>query len=536
MLNPTAPDRTSGPTAGATRESDWQILLAICGYRLLLAVLLVGLYYSRVAPTALGSEQPGLFQLSIFCYFGAGILTTLAMQWRAAGLIVHATLQFTVDLVGLSLLLLSSGGVDSGLGVLLITPAVGYALVLPGRLALLTAAASTLALFSEEIYRQLRTGWSADDFTGIGILGVIFFATATAANQMAVRARKSEAQAARVGSELINLSRINDSIVESMRTAVIVLDNNNQMRALNGVARRLLHLDEGAADPPRLDQVPDLAEAVGLWRDGLPGAYSPIVLGNVELMPRYTRLTTDAEAPLLVTLEDAAQIRAEAQRMKLAALGRLSASIAHEIRNPLSAIQHASQLLGESQGLEGEDQRLLNMIQRHGRRIERIVSDVLNLSRPRVRPPGTLALGEHLNHTMQQYRETHPQASRRVEPPPSGGDPAVRFDHEHLSQVLFNLWDNAFEHGGATVSQAIGITEGGAPFLEIRDDGPGIAEDRREQIFEPFFTTAHGGTGLGLYLARELCEYNHARLIDCAAPEGGACFRIIFARAGGASP
>ncbi|MDT0496747.1 histidine kinase dimerization/phospho-acceptor domain-containing protein [Algiphilus sp. W345] len=536
MLNPAAPDRTTAATVSSTRESDWQILLAICGYRLLLAVLLVGLYYSRVAPTALGSEQPWLFQLSIFCYFGAGILTTLAMQWRAAGLIVHATLQFTVDLVGLSLLLLSSGGVDSGLGVLLITPTVGYALVLPGRLALLTAAASTLALFSEEIYRQLRTGWSADDFTAIGILGVIFFATAAGANQMAMRARKSEAQAARVGSELIDLSRINDSIVESMRTAVIVLDNDNRMRAFNAVARRLLRLESGAEASPRLDQVPDLAEAVGLWREALPGAYSPIVLGNVELMPRYTRLATGDAAPILITLEDAAQIRAEAQRMKLVALGRLSASIAHEIRNPLSAIQHASQLLGESERLDVEDQRLLDMIQRHGRRIERIVSDVLTLSRPQARSPGTLALAEHLRQSLRQYLEIHPRDSRKVDPPPSSLKASVRFDRDHLNQVLFNLWDNAFEHGGQRVSQTIGTTDSGAPFLEIRDDGPGIAEDRRDQIFEPFFTTAHGGTGLGLYLARELCEYNHARLIYRAVPEGGACFRIIFARAGGTRP
>ena len=223
--------------------------------------------------------------------------------------------------------------------------------------------------------------------------------------------------------------------------------------------------------------------------------------------------------------------------MKLAALGRLSASIAHEIRNPLSAIHHAGQLLAESPRPDHEDRRLLDMIQRHSVRIDKIVNDVLNLSRRGAAVPAAIGLRGFLERTVALYREGHPGQGCNIDLEAVSADLVVRFDANHLQQILLNLWDNSYEHGAAAAggreAVRINLDSGwqaphGQAYLDVSDNGGGISAELRDKVFEPFFTTAHKGTGLGLYLARELCEYNQARLLLLQG-EQGVRFRLIFA-------
>ncbi|HSW14814.1 MAG TPA: ATP-binding protein, partial [Solimonas sp.] len=235
------------------------------------------------------------------------------------------------------------------------------------------------------------------------------------------------------------------------------------------------------------------------------------------------------QAPLLVLLDSAALLREQAQQIKLAALGRLSASIAHEIRNPLSAITHAGQLLAEASEIQPDNQRLLGMIQRHAGRIDKIVRDVLELSRRDDAEQEELPLREWLLRTLTLYQEGYPQSARPIEMLDVPASIGVRFAPGHLQQVLFNLWDNSFEHGGpaARVLMHAERLDNGRIYLEVADNGPGIADDLSDKIFEPFFTTHSAGTGLGLYLARELCEYNRGKL-QLLSQARGACFRILF--------
>ncbi|HUS25060.1 MAG TPA: ATP-binding protein [Candidatus Binatia bacterium] len=524
----------SDATAHATPE-DWRILRGLAFYRLVLVALELVLYESGMLGLFADRVQARDFYSTAILYAIAALLLLLPITYRRPRVALQAHLHFGVDLAALLLMMYSCGGVSSGFGMLVMTPVVGVSLVLTRRMALLEAAVATLALLGEEILRQYRVEeFDSATFAQTGILGLMFFATGIAANAVALRARTSEAEVARSAGELADLSRLNERVLESMQTGVVVVDLAGRIRLLNAAASQLLRARAGAA----LElAAPALAAALEQWREGRPVAAAPMAPrpGTEEVVPRFTRLSNRPDASVLILLENARTLREQAQQMKLAALGRLSASIAHEIRNPLSAIAHAGQLLSEAPALSAESQRLLSMIQRQSVRIDKIVRDVLALSRREAPAPGPIALRSWLEQAILQYREAH-RASREVRVEDVDARLAIQFDASHLQQVLFNLWDNSFAHGSrdgrrVVVRLSAGrITPGGPLWLDVQDDGIGIAPELLDRMFEPFFTTAHDGTGLGLFLSRELCEYNHARLTYRPQKEG-ACFRILFTEA-----
>ena len=529
MIRPLS-DAAAHPT-----PEDWRILRALSFYRLLLVTLQLVLYETGYLDRIFDDFRRESFYWTCVVYAVFALLLLLPIVYRRPAVGAQAHGQFAVDAGAIIALTYACGGVPSGLGMLMLTPAVGCSMVISPRMAMVQAAGATLAMFAEEIYR-LYPDYDSGPFTQTGILGLMFFATSTAASAVAVRARKSEAYAARVGVDLANLARLNERVIEHMQTGVAVVESGGRIRLLNAAAGSMLGARPGQA---RAEPAPKLASALAEWRLGRAPAPAPVAPrpGAEELVPRFSRLGWGDDAPTLVLLENARALREQALQMNLAALGRLSAGIAHEIRNPLSAISHAGQLLAESPDLSPENQRLLAMIQRHSERIEKIVRDVLALSRRDAPAPAPLRLRPWLEQAVAHYREGQTGVARAIRVDKVAPDLAVRFDPHHLQQVLFNLWDNSFVHGGrdgrrVEIELSSGPARGGGPpWLEIRDNGPGISDDLRERVFEPFFSTAHAGTGLGLYLARELCEYNQARLTYRAEPGGGACFRLAFAEA-----
>ncbi len=525
------------PRADAfTDPDDWLILRTLAVYRLLLVLLLLGLHIFGFGSYVFDQvNSTNSFDI-VRIYALPTLLLLPPIMLRVPALNVQAHLAFLIDSVAIIALMVSAKGVSSGLGVLLITPAVGCSLVLPLRMGLLHAALGTFALFGAELWWQARDDYSAADLTTTGLLGLMLFATAAGAGVVAQRARKSGALAARVGSDLASLSRLNERIVESMDTPVLVLDEDRRLRLLNAAAKRLLIGGTASEGSAVAELLPSLDAALRAWEAAPNLEREPLFLDvdGPELLPRFTRLGYSTWAPVLVLLDDAARVREQAQQLKLAALGRLSAGIAHEIRNPLSAIRHAGQLLAESPGIGAADQRLLDMIQRHSVRIDKIVADVLRLSRREAAAPQSLALGEFLEHSIAVYREGCPNTVREIEVEAMADNLRVRFDPNHLQQVLHNLWQNSFDHGAGAETfvnvqlQAGRLNPGQRPYLDVIDNGRGIPPEQQEKLFEPFFTTARQGTGLGLYLSRELCEYNQARLLHVPR-EQGTQFRLIFA-------
>jgi two-component system sensor histidine kinase PilS (NtrC family) len=222
------------------------------------------------------------------------------------------------------------------------------------------------------------------------------------------------------------------------------------------------------------------------------------------------------------------------QQSKLAALGRLSASIAHEIRNPVGAMSHAAQLLGESATLASDEKRLTEIMRTNADRVSGIINNVLQLSKREAARAETISLQVWAEEFHDEFCETmqlQPDRLRRTESQPGV---EVRVDPSQLHQIIWNLCENALKHGATGRSdEVVEIRYGrlgptGRPFLQVMDRGPGVNPENAERIFEPFFSGGRG-TGLGLFLARELAQTNGATLLYEPRHGGGSVFRLVFA-------
>jgi len=226
-------------------------------------------------------------------------------------------------------------------------------------------------------------------------------------------------------------------------------------------------------------------------------------------------------------------MNARVQQSKLASLGRLSASIAHEIRNPVGAMSHAGQLLAESAGMSEDDLRLTEIIRTHSERVSHIIENILQLSRRESSRPEQFALEPWLKEFSSEFTRTLELQEGELSVIDGDDSVEIRMDPSHLRQVMWNLCDNAVKYasetGGILVELQCGRTQrSGQPYLEVLDQGLGVDAATVDKIFEPFFTDRSGGTGLGLYISRELCELNRATLVYQAREGGGSIFRIVF--------
>jgi two-component system sensor histidine kinase PilS (NtrC family) len=525
-------------TAPPRSEDDWRAIRTLNLYRWIVAVVLCALLFSGFTGELLVLREPNLFATACIAYLLTCLAAAFAVYARRPALDAQVYLLTGTDVGFITLLVYASGGAAGGLGVLLLAPIAGASLLVPRRMAALFAAVASLSLILQEVYASLRFVDTGGEFLQAGILGTLLFISALAANTVAMRAQSSAALAAERKTALEDLAQLNQRIIQQMGIGLVLVDGERHVRLCNDAAQRMLGLREDPSGRRLSSAAPTLSWTLDAWRVS-PGLSSePFSVGEHALLPRFDRLGRDPDAPVLIYLEDARRISEQAQQMKLAALGRLTASIAHEIRNPLSAISHAGQLLDESGRLGEEERHLLDIQQRHARRIDGVIQNVLGLSRRGQALPTLLHLSDWLPLAVADYRHGHPEAPHFDL---SGVEETVtvQVDAGHLRQVLHNLWENAERHarhpgGEPAISVRAGHGDDGEPLLEIADNGPGVSGEVAAHLMEPFFTTAGDGTGLGLYIARELCECNFARIVLISG-EGetdypGARFRITFAR------
>ena len=257
-----------------------------------------------------------------------------------------------------------------------------------------------------------------------------------------------------------------------------------------------------------------------------------------EVIPRFTRLAPNDDTNVLIFLDDTSLLSRRAEELTLSSLGRLSASIAHEIRNPLAAIRYSAQLLAESPELNAEDKRLVDIINNHCTRANDVVENILQLSRRERSRPETIDLNAWVLAFVEDYKQSNDLGQDQLRAVTHNRTLEAMVDPQHLQQVVWNLVQNALRYGRqpnqpARVSVVARLAiDKGPPLLEVIDRGPGIPPKVAAQIFEPFYTTHEYGTGLGLYLAKQMSEASQASLEYVPVAGGGACFRITLTPAG----
>ncbi len=530
-------DYTDATVAPAVPRGAWQALHYLNVYRLTLAAVFAVLYFADARHSLLGTHNPVQFLgASVFYVLGAGLSSWAARLHRPA-FKIQLRAGIVLDITALTLLIHANGGMDSSIGMLMLVSISITSLIASQRLALLFAAASTLAILGEQVYAHINQLFPVH-YTRAGMLGAMCFATAILTHGLAQRMRDSEALAARRGLDLANMEQLNAYIIRHMQPGVVVVDANGYIRLINDSAWYLLGTGVAGNKTQSLAGLaPQLAAQLRSWRkdpDYEPQGFHTAA-GMHEVLPRFAALGNAADGGVILFLDDGALRAAQAQQMKLASLGRFSASIAHEIRNPLGAISHASQLLAETATMDPGDRRLVNIIVEQCRRVNTIIENVLQLSRRQASHPENFLLAPWLENFVAEFARHQNIDNARVTFDIQPADVLVRMDPSHLQQVMTNLCENAVRHGkGMDATPRLQLRGGlvaevSTPFLDVIDSGPGIEPERVRQIFEPFFTTAPTGTGLGLYIARELCEFNQAKLMHIATPSGGSCFRISFA-------
>ncbi|HTY02406.1 MAG TPA: HAMP domain-containing sensor histidine kinase [Rhodocyclaceae bacterium] len=511
------------PGQGVVADSYWRSLQYFCIYRLVVAAVFLIAFLITGGRANLASQDASLFLWADSFYLVLAFAFLFALQ-RAAGLFdLQLSLQVASDIVILTILMYASGGASSGVAFMLVVVVAAAGLVGQGRLTLFYAALATLAVLLEQTFRILQFNGSADEYLRTGLTSIGFFATAMIARFLALRVVANENLATRRGIELADQVRINLQVIQDMEDGVLVVDEDGRVCLHNRQAEAML-----ASEAPAGDQLSDYSPALAEHlRQRHPAGESTDVLAlpsGRSLLVR--RLPPVRDGNTLVYLQDLGRIQAQAQQIKLAALGRLTANIAHEIRNPLAAISNAGELLADEQRADTRA-RLVRIIGDNSARLNRLVGDVLELGRRDRAQQETVHLAALVNLFLDEYALHDPDVATRVKAS-VGHDLNVCFDRTHLHRVLENLLTNALRYASGKAG-AVRIEASPAADrveIDVIDDGPGIAEADRGKVFEPFFTTRGTGTGLGLYIARELCDANGARL-ELVDSQIGGHFRIV---------
>ena len=527
--------------SGESRETYWRSLQALNATRIVIALVL--LVYLSIDRRGLDPSSYHLYAEACIGYMLLALAFGTFTTYVKRRFLAQVCIQILVDLSVVSTLYVAAGGARSGLMILYLFPLAGAAILAPLVLALFSASLVTLFLLGETIY-QFVFGDSEGRLMQSGLYGGIFFAIVLVVSRLAAKLIGQEELAARRGIDLKIQQAINQIVIADVADGILVVGRDGRVFTGNPAGRAMLGLVNGDSGF-RLSEVPALepvAQAFADWLrqtdaflasvwppsfvtlkpyqdSGSGEGYSRAWRGrrdaSAHLRLRFARVDTPDEAAerCVIFMQDVTEIENRAQELKLASMGRLTASIAHEVRNPLSAIGHATALLAEDLG-EPTHKRLLKIIGDNVTRVNRMVEDILQLSR-KVQPQGApVQLAAFMGELLAEFHETHGLASDIVWMGNTGPQP-VRFDALHLREVVVNLLTNAIRYASGTagsIRMFVMTDAAGRMELHVQDDGPGITPEVRAHLFEPFYTTSSKGTGLGLYLARELCLNNEAML------------------------
>lgn len=549
MIGGTFSRQSAGALSGATPvysivrteslpDAFWKSLGLFNLSRMVLAGVLLAAIMIYRDGRVFGASNPQLFYKTVIVYFFLSLCFWWALRKLRTVFVAHLTVQAVTDILVVALLLHASGGIRSGLGILLLMPLAAASSVSRGRMSMFFAALATFALLVENTYWVFQYEIGLTDYFPTALMATACFAIAFVTNRLAKRLVANEELVRERSTDLRNQLEINRLVIRDMPSGVLAIDAEGLVRLANPEAERLLG-QQALVGQLLAILAPSLYRIEQRWRTSSGTARMQVSIDGRDLQVRLLDTAGGDQGELLIFLEDASKLREQAQQLKLAALGRLTANIAHEIRNPLSAISHAAELLREE--AEPESARLTRIITENSARLERIVQEVLQLNRRDRASVEEIGFAGWLRTFVEQVSiSEHIQITAfRLHLPP---ETVVNFDRQHLHQILWNLVTNAWRHSthrDACVQIGVAILAGQKVELHVIDDGAGVSEEHTNQMFEPFFTTESRGTGLGLYIARELSEANNAVLdfvpsderrpeVEAWAGTGGADFRLTL--------
>ncbi len=461
-------------------------------------------------------------------------LSMLLIKLRYPDFNWQLAIQVIYDIIFFSAILYASNGSQSGLGGLLLVSLAGAGLINRGRMMLFFASIATISLLLQEIYSSLTIDAYITQYSQVGLLSMAYFAVAWVAHQSTKYANVNDQLAQECGIDLPNMSQISQLVIQELQKGVLVIDKHGNIRQRNTYAEKLLNLSSSAdkTDLIKLsDCAPEIANRLASWQgdNQISSELLRLSHNNAHVRIRFVSLQSDARNEVVIFLEDMERIQTQQQQLKLATLGRLTAGIAHEIRNPLSAISHAAELLAEERATENIDSRLAHIICDNTQRLNKIVQNVLQLNRRNISKIEIINVQDYIQKFLEEFCHTD-NINMNIFILNSSKNYLISFDRNHLNQVLWNLCRNAWRHcrkqvGSIQIELSTGLNKNNIQ-LDIIDDGLGVDPQQLKQIFEPFFTTAANGIGLGLYIAREMCEANQASLEYIEEAAGGH-FRII---------
>lgn len=486
----------------------WRLLHYFNIYRIILGVLFLSSYFILGGKLDFVVVDPYFFIYVSAAYLLVGLAFVLPISWRRPDFNAQLSLQVCLDIVFIVLLMHASGGIQSGLGLLLLISLAASGLIRQGRMTLFFSSLAGIAVLLEHTYDIVYLEASSTHYVQAGMLSIGYFVIGGLMRVLAQSSRESVELARRRGEDLASMEEINHRVIQDLQDGILVLDREGGIVSWNLQAESLLGAKGDALQGARLDEEePQIAR---LWQARGGSAGDENLLATAKNGRRIKVRFAPVGGGSVVFLEDWDRIQDQARQIKLAALGRLTANVAHEIRNPLSSITYAAELLREDAGGES---RLVDIILENSKRLDGMVQDILRFNRKDRANAEVFRVMEFFPAFLGQFCEIHkvPAECFSLE---MKTDQSVLFDKSHLNQVMWNLCRNAWRHSrqqaGSIVIQVAG--DGNAVLVDVLDDGPGVPAPLQAQLFEPFFTTSEGGTGLGLYIAREIARANDAVL------------------------
>ncbi len=504
-------------------------------YRVLEAGIMAGLLFSPLYDVLSTSQvHSSTLATAVTVFYVAFSLAMLVFGRREKQLLPIVIVGAGVDIGVACLITYALPEAAPGVAMLLLFNMAAACTLLPLRWGVGVAVAATIAHFTEYLVAVLANNGTPRPVAEVIMFCISYLAVGLLSVQVGLRARRSQQLADARGVEVANLVEVNELVIRRMRTGVLVVDLDGRIRLSNEAATGLLGEAASANGSALLQNIaPELARRLQRWRNGWQNEETPLTLASdqPDIQPRFARLLAGSELSLIF-LDDATVVSRRAESLTLAALGRFSASLAHEIRNPLAAINYAVQLLEESGEFNPSDRHLLGIIHQQCQRTNCIVESVLGLARRERAHPEHTDLNRFAREFVDDYQQSMSTETDSLEAVTGNRQVTAMVDPRHLHQVVTVLVHNALNYGRlpnepARVRLRVFQLDRRA-MIDVLDRGPGIPPAVAAQLFRPFFTTSEHGTGLGLYIARELCRANQATLEYVSVPGGGSCFRIAM--------